>query len=45
MGTFNFPDELIFELWGVIGDWKNGRLSDKPPESQKDRQESAAVTP
>uniref|UniRef100_A0AAF5DF47 PDZ domain-containing protein n=1 Tax=Strongyloides stercoralis TaxID=6248 RepID=A0AAF5DF47_STRER len=27
MGTFEFPDELIFDMWGVIDDFRKSRLS------------------
>jgi hypothetical protein len=26
VGAFDFPDELIFDIWGVVDDWKNDCL-------------------
>lgn len=30
MKIFEFPDELIFDMWGVIDDFKNSRLNSQP---------------
>ena len=33
MGDFSFPDELVFDFWGVITDAKSGRLLKKSDQS------------
>ncbi len=26
VAAFEFPNELVFDMWGVIDDWRHGRL-------------------
>ncbi|CAF0762088.1 unnamed protein product [Didymodactylos carnosus] len=35
IGAFSFTDEFIFDLWGVIGDAKNGRLKENDFEDER----------
>ena len=33
---FVFPEELVFDMWGIIDDWKNGLLEPQKEISEKE---------
>lgn len=43
LSVFDFPEELVFDMWGVIGDWR--RMQSKANEEKKTKKSGAPQQP
>ncbi|PIO73011.1 hypothetical protein TELCIR_05032 [Teladorsagia circumcincta] len=36
LSVFEFPEELVFDMWGVVGDWRRSQATKKSKKSKDD---------